>query len=74
MQSPLIIMMSILIIALLLYLSTKKEKEHDQAEMLKIKNQIAELKGEDSTATIEDIQAQIDALKKETQEKQGKDK
>ena len=74
MQSPLIIMMSILIIALLLYLSTKKEKEHDQAEMLKIKNQIAELKGEDSTATIEDIQAQIDALKKEAQNKQGKDK
>ena len=65
MQSPLIIMLSIMIIALLLYLSTKKEKEHDQAELAKIKQQIASLKGEDTESTMDDIQAQIDALKKD---------
>ena len=72
MQSPLIIMLSIMIIALLLYLSTKKEKEYDQAELAKIKQQIASLKGEDTAATMEDIQAQIDALKKEAEEKNKK--
>ena len=69
MQSPLIIMLSIMIIALLLYLSTKKEKEHDQAELAKIKQQIASLKGEDTESTMDDIQAQIDALKKDLEGK-----
>ena len=73
MQSPIIIMMCILIIALLLYLSTKKEKEQDEAKVSKIKQEIAALKGEDTT-TVEDIQAQIDALKKETEEKSKKGK
>ena len=69
MQSPLVIMLSIMIIALLLYLSTKKEKEHDQAELAKIKQQIASLKGEDTQSTMDDIQAQIDALKKDMENK-----
>ena len=69
MQSPLVIMLSIMIIALLLYLSTKKEKEHDQAELAKIKQQIASLKGEDTESTMDDIQAQIDALKKDMENK-----
>ena len=69
MQSPLMIMLSIMIIALLLYLSTKKEKEYDQAELAKIKQQIASLKGEDTAATMDDIQAQIDALKKDMENK-----
>lgn len=65
MQSPLVIMLSIMIIALLLYLSSKKEKEQDQAEVDKIKQEINALKGDNSEVTVEDIQAQIDALKKE---------
>lgn len=69
MQSPLIIMLSILIIAMLLYLSSKKEKEQDKAEIDKIRNEINALKGENSETTIEDIQAQIDALKKEVGDK-----
>lgn len=69
MQSPLMIMLSIMIIALLLYLSTKKEKEYDQAELAKIKQQIASLKGEDTQSTMDDIQAQIDALKKDMENK-----
>jgi signal peptidase len=72
MQSPLIIMLSILIIAMLLYLSTKKEKEQDQAELAKIKQEIASLKGEDTDSTMEDIQAQIDALRKEVEQKNKK--
>ena len=72
MQSPLIIMLSILIIAMLLYLSTKKEKEQDQAELAKIKQEIASLKGDDADSTMEDIQAQIDALRKEVEQKNKK--
>lgn len=72
MQSPLIIMLSILIIAMLLYLSTKKEKEQDQAELAKIKHEIASLKGDDADSTMEDIQAQIDALRKEVEQKNKK--
>lgn len=72
MQSPLIIMLSILIIAMLLYLSTKKEKEQDQAELAKIKQEIASLKGDDAESTMEDIQAQIDALRKEVEQKNKK--
>ncbi len=72
MQSPLAIMLSIMIIALLLYLSTKKEKEHDEAQLSKIKQEIASLKGDNSTATMEDIQAQIDALKQEAEQKNKK--
>ncbi len=72
MQSPLIIMLSILIIAMLLYLSTKKEKEQDQAELTKIKQEIASLKGDDADSTMEDIQAQIDALRKEVEQKNKK--
>lgn len=72
MQSPLIIMLSILIIAMLLYLSTKKEKEQDQAELAKIKQEIASLKGDDTDSTMEDIQAQIDALRKEVEQKNKK--
>ena len=72
MQSPLIIMLSILIIAMLLYLSTKKEREQDQAELAKIKQEIASLKGDDADSTMEDIQAQIDALRKEVEQKNKK--
>lgn len=69
MQSPLVIMLSIMIIAILLYLSSKKEKEYDQAQVDKIRQEINALKGEDSPATVEDIQAQIEALKKEVNNK-----
>ena len=69
MQSPLVIMLSIMIIAILLYLSSKKEKEYDQAQVDKIRQEINALKGEDSPATVEDIQAQIEALKNEVNNK-----
>ena len=69
MQSPLVIMLSIMIIAILLYLSSKKEKEYDQAQVDKIRQEINALKGEDSPATVEDIQAQIEALKNEVSNK-----
>lgn len=69
MQSPAIIVMCIIIIALLLMLSTKKEKEYDAGEMSKIKAEIAALKGDDASTTMEDIQAQIDALKKDIDKK-----
>lgn len=69
-QSPIVIALLIMIIALLLYLSTKKEKAHDDAELAKIKKEIDALKNDE--ALMDDIQAQIDALKKETEEKNKK--
>ena len=64
------ILLLIMIIALLLYLATKKEKAHDNAELAKIKSEIDALKNDD--VLLDDIQAQIDALKKETEEKNKK--
>lgn len=69
-QSPIMIALLIMIIALLLYLSTKKEKAHDDAELAKIKSEIDALKNDD--ALLDDIQAQIDALKKEAEERNKK--
>lgn len=73
-QSPIVIALLILIIALLLYLSTKKEKQYDSEEIAKLKKEIAALKNENSETTVEDIQAQIDALKKEAEERNKKKK
>ena len=38
----------------------------------KIKQEIASLKGDDADSTMEDIQAQIDALRKEVEQKNKK--
>ena len=67
-------MMMIIVIVLLLILSGKKEKEHDESELAKIKREIALLKGNDPALTEEDIQAQIDALKREAEERNKKEK
>ena len=69
-QSPIVIALLIMIIALLLYLATKKEKVHDDAELAKIKSEIDALKNDD--ALLDDIQAQIDALKREAEERNKK--
>ena len=69
-QSPIVIALLIMIIALLLYLATKKEKAHDNAELAKIKSEIDALKNDD--ALLDDIQAQIDALKREAEERNKK--
>ena len=74
MQSPAVIIMFVVIIALLLFLSTKKEKEADEADIAKIKKEIAALKQENDDKTIDDIQAQIDALKKKAEDKNERDK
>lgn len=74
MQSPAIIIMFVIIIGLLLFLSTKKEKEAEEEDISKIKREIAALKNDNGTTTIDDIQAQIDALKKEAEEKNKKGK
>jgi len=71
-QSPIIIMLMILIIAFLLFFATKKEKETDNAQMDKIKKEIAAIKGEDVDMSIDDIQAQIDALKQQAEENKKK--
>ena len=70
MQSPIIIAIMIMIIVLLLYLSTRKEKAKDNAELARIKQEIDALKNDD--ALMDDIQAQIDALKKEAEERNKK--
>lgn len=75
MQSPPIIIMMVIIIGLLLFLSNKKEKEAEEAEVSKLKQQIAALKKETDASeapSVEDIQAQIDALKKEAESKNKK--
>ena len=74
MQSPPIIIMFVIVIGLLLFLSNKKEKEAEEAEVSKIKQQIAALKKESDSVDINDIQAQIDALKKEAEERNKKKK
>ena len=73
-QPIVMMMMMIIVIVLLLILSGKKEKEHDESELAKIKREIALLKGDDPALTEEDIQAQIDALKREAEERNKKEK
>ena len=73
-KQPIVMMMMIIVIVLLLILSGKKEKEHDESELAKIKREIALLKGNDPALTEEDIQAQIDALKREAEERNKKEK
>ena len=71
-RNPIVIVMMIAIIVLLLILSTKKEKEQDVKEINEIKKEIATLKGNASQLTIEELQAQIDALKKESGKEENK--
>ena len=73
-KHPVVMMLMILIIVLLLILSGRKEKEQDESELAKIKREIALLKGNDPALTEEDIQAQIDALKREAEERNKKEK
>ena len=74
MKHPVVMMLMIIVIVLLLILSGRKEKAHDESELAKIKREIALLKGNDPTLTEEDIQAQIDALKREAEERNKKEK
>ena len=70
MQSPTVIIIMVIIIAFLFYLSSKKEKESEEAEITKLKRQVEALtKLTAETANPDDIQAKIDALKKEAEEK-----
>lgn len=73
-KSPIISFLILMIAGLLLLLSTKKEKESDDKDLEKIKEQIAELKGEKAENSPEDIQAKIDALKKEAEKRNQKGK
>lgn len=71
-RNPIVIIMMIAIIVLLLILSTKKEKEQDEKELNAIKKQIAAIKGDSSQLTVEELQAQIDALKKDAEKDETK--
>ena len=73
-QSPVISVLILIVAGLLLVLSTKKEKENEDKDLVSIKEQIAALKGETKAPSAEDIQAQIDALKKEAEERNQKGK
>ena len=73
-RNPAIMILMIIVIIFLLVLSGKKEKESEKAEISKVKQEIESLKGESTDLTAEEIQAQIDALKKEAEKKNKKGK
>ena len=70
-KSPIVSFSLLLIAGLFFFLSSKKEKADDNEDIERVKREIAKLKGEE-TLTVDDIQAQIDALKKEQQEREKK--
>ena len=65
-------MIILLAASLLFVLSMKKEKAQEEDELSKIKSEIAKLKNSDNERSAEDIQAEIDALKKQVGEKDKK--
>ena len=65
-KSPFVSFALLLIAGLLFVMSTKKEKAEDNKDINRIKAEIAALKGETKDLTIEEIQAQIDELKRQT--------
>ena len=67
-KSPLVSFMLLLIAGLLFVLSTKKERTEENKDIDKIKAEIAALKGESREPTIEEIQAQIDELKRQAEQ------
>ena len=71
-KTPVVSMVILLVAALLFVLSMKKEKEQEEDELSELKSEIAKLKKPDSERSAEDIQAEIDALKKQVGEKDKK--
>ena len=71
-KTPGVSMVILLVAALLFVLSMKKEKEQEEDELSELKSEIAKLKKPDSERSAEDIQAEIDALKKQVGEKDKK--
>ncbi len=77
-KSPLVSFLLLVLAGFLFVLSTKKEKKEKNKDIDKLKQEIAALKGEggepEKELTVDDIQAQIDALKlqmsKETHKKE----
>lgn len=72
-KSPIVSFVLLVLAGLLFLLSNRKEKESDEKDIERVKSEIAKLKGEEAL-TVDDIQAQIDALKKEQLERQEKNK
>lgn len=70
-KSPIVAFVILLLAGLLFLLSTRKEKQSDDKELDDVKRQIEALKG-GKELTAEDIQAQIDALKKEQEQRESK--
>ena len=71
-KTPTVSMIILLAASLLFVLSMKKEKAQEEDELSKIKSEIAKLKNSDNERSAEDIQAEIDALKKQVGEKDKK--